>query len=226
MLIHAFVWRKCWIYMLAMGIILSISQLAPAAPYQPQNPITIHSEYIQPNRVSQRVWRIIPESSQDTHTLRFYPKSADKRICEIKFLFDKGSFHQVIWNGLGKKERVEKRPFLILPGFPAPCNLIPVDETISEIRYEKRKKAAGRTFIQRYRMEWRQFSRSDCVKNGWLKEKYAIPETEKLQMATVYDAQGRTILRQLWDENQSWWYYEETLDRRSWRIPQPLQTDQ
>jgi hypothetical protein len=119
---------------------------------------------------------------------------------------------------------------LLLPGYPAPCSVLPADQAESERFYDEKRSAGGRVFVRRYRVFWQDISLEEANSSGWLQAPpstdAAVSPSEKtgdatappLRMLTAVDDDNATVVRQLWREGDHWWIYEETPFKRSWRV--------
>lgn len=105
---------------------------------------------------------------------------------------------------------------LLLPGFPAPCDVLPVGRDDRGSAYAERIEAGGRVFSKSYRVSFTAFSIADAEAMNWIRVQ--DPGRTGLIMVTVTDERGRPVLKQLWPADGSWWLYEETPLRRSWLI--------
>ena len=105
---------------------------------------------------------------------------------------------------------------LLVPGFPAPCDVLPVGAQDSGTLYEEKAEAGGRVFSQRYRVSSAAVNIGEAKTMGWIRAE--DPGRAGLVMVSVSDEQGRPVVKQLWPADGSWWLYEETPVRRSWLV--------
>jgi hypothetical protein len=119
---------------------------------------------------------------------------------------------------MGKSgEKRSRTGLLLAPGFPAPCDVLPVGPGVdSGAAYEERSEAGGRVFSRTYRVFFHSFTVGEAKANGWIREE--APGIPGLMMITVTGEKGRPVVKQLWPAEGSWWLYEETPVRRSWLI--------
>jgi hypothetical protein len=166
-----------------------------------------------------QVWKVVPEATAGgAAVLRFFPEteSTAGSICEI-ILPPSGEEGEITWRGVGKSaEKRSSTGLLIIPGFPAPCDILPVEGAGEGRVYQEKSEVGGSVFSRSYRVDFAQYSFAEAQAQGWIKG--AAPVSTGLVMVTVTDARGRLTVRQLWSAAGSWWLYEETPLRRSWLI--------
>ncbi len=105
---------------------------------------------------------------------------------------------------------------LLVPGFPAPCDVLPIGRQDSGRTYEERSEAGGRVFSRTYRISFAAFAVDEAKARGWIRAE--DPGKAGLIMVALTDDRGRPVVMQLWPADGSWWLYEETPLRRSWLI--------
>ena len=121
------------------------------------------------------------------------------------------------WQGLqGKRTKTSANGILIIPGHPAPCDLLPPEHDDQKPTFEERESAGERVFVKQYRISYRSVAKDEAVNEKWLKN--AAGDHSSFQLRTVVDEQGALVVRQLWPEGAPWWVYEETPLRRSWLV--------
>lgn len=133
----------------------------------------------------------------------------------------------------GRLKRVEKRigrgdkkirvieipscPIVLSEGFPIPYDVLsPHDDTIREAVIKKQ--AGGMTFSFRVTRETREISLNEAMSENMVNEEMARDLSGKaLRLITVRKGE-EFLVRQLWPDGASWWVYEETPVRKSWRV--------
>lgn len=192
-----------------------------ALPYRPAAAFSVASEYAPINNSAPphtQVWNIVPFVGPDgAATLRFFLEAASKpeMVCELR-LPASGSAGEIRWEGIGKTKK-SVTGILLAPGFPAPCDVLPVGRRDSEDRvYEEMTEAGGRAFSRSYRVSFHESGIEEARAKGWIRGE--LPGTPALVMVEVTDNNGRPVVKQLWPVGGSWWFYEETPRRRSWLI--------
>jgi hypothetical protein len=210
-----------WIIVVTLGLMLPAFQ-CKAASYRPDTSIRILSQYPDGSNsapAQTQVWKIVPETLADgAMLLQFFLASAgsETAVCELEFS-GAGRDGEVRWRGIGKEtEKTCQNNFLLVPGFPAPCDVLPVNNPGDGYVYQDRNEAGGSVFIRKYQVTLQSVTPSEARANGWLDEN--TPDFSGLVMVTAVDQRGETAVRQLWPINGSWWIYEETPQRRSRRI--------
>jgi hypothetical protein len=194
-----------------------------ALPYWPQANLRILSEYRSPpdmDRVRSHVWEVGPEALLDgIYVLRFYEehKKRPSPLCEVMFRPHEGG-HEIEWQGMGEGPRKKgSNGFLIMPGFPVPCDILPVLGEDHAGIYEEKVEAGGQIFVRRYKVSSQGIGVDEVRERGWIQN--GLQEHANYTLITVIDDKGNMVVRQLWPPDGTWWIYEETPLRRSWRIP-------
>ncbi len=208
--------------LMAVFGLLTLASECRAFFYRPAAAVSILSEYAALNDSAPphtQVWKVVPEATpDDAATLRFFPEAAVRAdaVCEIS-LPPFGSGGEIIWKGIGESgEKRSTTGLLLLPGFPAPCDILPVGEKDEGRVYQQKREAGGSVFTRSYQVSSARFSVAEAKAKGWIREE--APGIPDLIMVTANDEKGRLALMQLWPAAGSWWLYEETPLRRSWLI--------
>jgi len=194
----------------------------PASPYRPAAAVSILSEY--PGcearaRHRTQVWKVVPEGAPDGATLlRFFLEASSEAaaVCELR-LPPPGSAGEIRWEGMGRSGQKKSGTGLLLaPGFPAPCDVLPVGpgEGGGSREYGERIEAGGRVFSRKYRVSFHPVTVGEARAMGWIRAEE--PDSAGLIMVTATDEKARPVVKQLWPADGSWWLYEETPLRRSW----------
>jgi len=193
--------------------------IVKAQPFVVQTPLLIETEILstESNSLqSKKKYQAIIESGPKQQTfLTFYQASANKLpLCRLTSLAD-GS---LTWQKTMRSKPLKVSEIIFLqPGFPIPVDILPVTlQEQAEITYETHTKTGGRTFLKSYTVVIAAINTETAEDNGWLK--HPVPQGNRLRLFTVTDGQGRFISKQLWPVHGSWWFYEETPFRRSWRL--------
>ena len=208
--------------LLAVIGLLMLADECRAFPYRPVAALSILSEYAAFNDSAPRhtqVWKVVPEVGSDgASILRFFLEASAETIpvCEIG-IPSPGTAGEIRWKGTGKSgQKNSSAGILLLPGFPAPCDVLPVGPGDRGGAYEERIEAGGRVFSKSYRVSFVAFDVADAKAMSWIRVE--DPGKAGLIMVTVTDEKGRLVVKQLWPADGSWWLYEETPLRRSWLI--------
>jgi len=187
-----------------------------AFPFLPETELKIVSEILNPGDSEPvfRMWTLVPESAPDgTYLLKFFPEVPESLtpFCELKINLTSG---EIEWHGTGRKRKKSgTNGMMIVPGFPAPCDILPVAQKEPVKTYKDSTQAGGRVFVKKYRILREDVSSEEAKKNGWLEKN--IPEPAGFIMMTAVDEQEHLVVKQLWPVNGTWWIYEETPYRRS-----------
>jgi hypothetical protein len=214
--------RKLAFLFLLLFLVLSYSR-AYALPYRPENKIRILSNYLSSGDKSSEyahVWNMEPGSSPEgKYLLEFYPDSGSlsKPICRLKIARD-GLIKEIDFEAMeGGRGKTVKTGLLIITDFPVPCDMVPVSQSDAQEVYKDRTEAGGRVFVRKYNVSYRRVDLQEARENGWLRPD--LSESSSLNMVTVSDNKGHEVVKQLWPVDGTWWIYEETSLRKSWRVP-------
>jgi len=208
--------------LLAVMGLLMLADECGAFPYRPATALSLLSEYTALNDSAPprtQVWKVVPEVGPDGGSiLRFLVEVSPEAgaVCELR-LPAPGTAGDIQWKGMGKRgEKKSGAGILLLPGFPAPCDVLPVGQGDRGGTYGERIEAGGRVFSKSYRVSFTAFAVADAKAMGWIRGE--DPGAAGLIMVAVTDEKGRPVVKQLWPADGPWWLYEETPLRRSWRI--------
>jgi len=204
--------------MALLGVIalLMLADDCRAFPYRPSETLNLLSEYHDSVPPHSRVWKVVPESgSSGASILRFFTSISAETgaACELR-LPSPGSAGDIQWEGKSGQKKIVSG-ILLLPGFPAPCDILPIGLGGGGV-YEEKSEAGGRVFSRSYRVTFDAVSFAEAKSMGWVKVEN--PGQAGLIMVAVTDGKGRPVVKQLWPADGSWWIYEETSLRRSWLI--------
>ncbi len=209
-------------FLLAVGFLLLPLFECSALFYCPEAGLRIVSEYAAVDDAltpDTRVWKVVPEATADKGVkLQFFLEQAAgaEAVCTL-FLPAAGAAGEIRWQGMGKnREKTSATGLLLVTGFPAPCDVLPVKENHEGRVYQEKTGAGGSVFVRNYKVSSEACSAAEAEAKGWIKKEAS--DASNLMMFTVTDAEDRLVVRQLWPENGSWWLYEETPLRRSWHI--------
>lgn len=205
---------------LAGIVFLSFAGECLAFPYRPAAALSIVSEYsaLSSARPHTQVWKVVPAASPDGATLLRFSLEASAEavaLCELR-LPPPGVAGEIQWTGGGKIGQKSGSGMLLVPGFPAPCDVLPIGALDSGKVYEEKAVAGGRVFSKSYRVSVVPLSIGEAKAAGWIRVENM--GGEGLIMVSVTDEAGRPVVKQLWPADGSWWLYEETPLRRSWLV--------
>ena len=207
--------------MLAVIGLMALAGECLASPYRPAAAVSILSEYPASKASAPphtQVWKVVPEGAPDGATLlRFFLEASAEAVpvCALR-LPPPGSGGEIRWEGMGRSgQKKSGTGVLLVPGFPAPCDVLPVGpgDGGGEV-YEERIEAGGRVFSKKYRISSHSVTAGEARAMGWIRVE--DPGAAGLIMVTVTDDKARPVVKQLWPGDGSWWLYEETPLRRSW----------
>ena len=208
--------------LLALIGLLMLADECRAFPYRPAAAVSLLSEYAASKDSAPphtQVWKVVPEIGPDgASILRFFLEASAEAVpvCELR-LPSPGAAGEIRWEGMGESgQKKSGAGILLVPGFPAPCDVLPVGQGDRDGAYGERIEAGGRVFSKSYRVSFAAFNVADAKAMDWIRVE--DPGKAGLIMVTVTDEKGRPVVKQLWPADGSWWLYEETPLRRSWLI--------
>ncbi len=111
-------------------------------------------------------------------------------------------------------------PIVLSEGHPIPYDWIaPFNDEIVETVI--RKRSGNTVFRKSVRRTTRFISAEEAMELQMLKDGlYTLPGEARLKLISIESENHQLLVRQLWCETDtSWWIFEETPNRRSWRIP-------
>lgn len=108
--------------------------------------------------------------------------------------------------------------FIPVAGFPAPCQIFGLDTLEEDGSFDIVRLAGGRRFISSLAYTCETVKPETALENNWLLSGSSAYDSKKaLVMVTVVDASNVTLIRQLWQDGDAWWLYEETAFAQFWR---------
>ncbi len=194
-----------------------------SSAYRPAQSITVVSTSLLPDVVSAKseetAWRIVPETIEDSSfALGFYRRqNPDQPVCRLVpsgphpglYLGDGRTYPHVSAGG----------ELMVFPGFSIPCDILPVHTICSTDEpgiYDIRRQVGERGFTDQWQAECLTITRSEALSAGWIRDDSDVAEPLFwIQVTRLRDKE--LLVRQLWQPGDSWWLYEETPYRRSWR---------
>lgn len=195
-----------------------------AKPYQPAESITVVSESIvsgdiSPGGLDGIFWRITPETYEDgSFCLGFYRAETDDPVGRLVLAGANPGFY--LADGARFSHVISASGLMLFPGFSVPCDLLPVNGACGNVALdiiEVRRQAGEKTFVEQFQVDCIVVSSADAMAQGWIMEPIGDAQTLILIRATNLRS-GENVVRQLWVPGDTWWRYEETPFRRSWRL--------
>ena len=170
---------------------------------------------------AERTWLITAHRSANRgQVLRFMlqRKNSRETFGELISPDDFAGKAPVRWRAMNDdRSREGIGQLLIMPGYPAPCNVLPRYPARDEEVYQERREAGGQVFVKNYHLEREAVPLAQALNEGWVTNDDVI-NGRPLQLITVLDDLDRLVVRQLWPEGAAWWVYEETPFRQSWLV--------
>jgi len=186
--------------------------------YRPFNRVVVETEVIRPDsgRGLSKTTYIIQASplGDDGVVINFSSiASPSKPVCQLSLL---AGNHILLKKDMAATAISFGDGMLLQGGFPVPVDILPIYTEKIRDTITVHEKVGGRTFSRTYKVSLTAIDYNSVKENGWLKMN--LPDDTKFRTVTVSDNQSKSISLQVWPDNGSWWIYEETQFRRSWRI--------
>jgi hypothetical protein len=198
-----------------------------AAPYHPDQAIRVHTEVSgdgdDSRETSRMAWTVLPRKNSDGSVTLSYTIEADAQpLCRIRTA---GSRAGIQWEeGVKGPDILRNEELLIAPGYPAPCDLLPVaklmDDTGKTLKFEIKRRAGGATLADSVVVDIIPVKMDDAKASGWVPLDFSdFQDGDSLWLVRAINMRSNTFLvQQLWLSTGSWWIYEETPYRRSWQM--------
>jgi hypothetical protein len=165
------------------------------------------------------MWHLVVGQTDSGITrISFFTERFEKEICYLS-IDPNGSI--IGSSAILNQNVIQSEGIFLAPGFPAPCDILPIKQMtagcpLSMVR-DISKKIAGETFAYQIEIRCEPVSVDEAVREGWIRDADTI--SGPLKMVSVVNMQNRQLMvRQLWIDGDSWWLYEETAFRESWRM--------
>lgn len=199
------------------GLLFAVPAPARGEPYYPDGAISVLSEYTDGSAASPRQvkWDIRTRDFDAYWTLAFSPGGSQDPLCRVTLSRGEDGLN-IAWEGPGDRGKTRFSAMMVLPGFPAPCDILPSVTGDSTRTYRVKREAGGHGFVTTYRVVREEVTLQEATARGWVR---ALTEIQPpLSALRVVDSSGATVVMQLWDSHGSWWLYEESGSRRSWVV--------
>ena len=160
-------------------------------------------------------------SAHKGYFLKFQHNSSD--YCKISI--EKNELYKSsikLFNSSGKLIHHSFGAFLPVSGFRVPFRMIDGDALRQNNDHFKIvQTAGGRNFSNSFNLQMEIVTIKEAIENQWLSPDFNPDDTEdesiKLFLYTVRSEHGIFLFKQLWQQNDTWWLYEETQKEKSWR---------
>lgn len=180
--------------------------------------LSVVSQYLQSTgsaKPSLMTWTIRIQKTDGAGTeYAFFPKGQAQPVCRVTIGGDDP--RRITWQP--SDERLsprENEDILIVSGFPAPCDILPIGQKADQQDYEEQFTAGSATFLRKYRVIKTEIKAADVYSLTSGLSSMALPD--KLINFSVVDASGQPVCRQIWIPGDTWWIFEETPFQRAWR---------
>jgi len=192
--------------------------VAHGEAYHPEGALHILSEYRELRSGSTRKanWKVLPEDLDAHRILNFYLADGNEPLCKLMLFHEKDKL-KIQWQARGVRKKTVFEEILVLPDFPVPCDILPIDMDENTGTFKTRREAGGRWFVTTYKVVRKEVGPQEAMGQGWIRAGVKAPGP--FYFLNVLDSSGNMVLRQLWDDNGNWWMYEENVSgRRSWLV--------
>jgi hypothetical protein len=209
------------------GILLfsgfTVSGVMAATPYFPAQPILVVSETITPGSPSGdgTFWHIIPQTDDDgSFYLDFQQTEFEPPVCRLILSGPRTGLY--LADGARFPNTVSAADLMLFPGFSIPCDVLGGKEGFCDGKepavIDIRRQSGQSIFIEQYQLHCSEIPSSEAATRGWVRE--PTGEADHFVMVRVTNLRtGENVARQLWAPGETWWRYEDTPFRRSWRLP-------
>jgi len=109
-----------------------------------------------------------------------------------------------------------KNNFLAQPGYSLPVDVLPDAPANSSLRYSAVRETQGLKFKRYYTMTVQEISLMSAREHGYIT--FEDDLSGRLLIYNLIDNSGNRVLMQIREEGKKMWLYEETIQRRSWRL--------
>lgn len=213
-------------FMIIMTVLVLTMVSAYAAtdkPYQPAGTITLFTESLgfperQPDQAGV-TWRVeTGPCDVGGPCIVFYHPAVPDPVCRVVLSGPDSGL--VLSDGSRFAGAIQADGFMFFPGFSIPCDVLslPIDPAGDPSRVVAGQRKAGTTiFIERLEVNYLSVSPEEAMAQGWIREPAQLADAFILIRATN-QRNGELAVQQLWNLAESWWLYEETPYRRSWRL--------
>jgi hypothetical protein len=217
--------KRLPLYLLSIWLIFFlIPNISNALPYQPLTNVFLETQYNNKDSKenSEDVnWKIVPGTDQKGYFLRFLYNSHD--YCKI--YIENNELHKSSIKLFNSSDRLIHHSFgafIPISGFKIPFRMIDADALKQNNDHFKIvQTAGGRNFSNLFNLQMEIVTIKEAIENQWLSPDFNPDDTEnesiKLFLYTVRSEDGTFLFKQLWQQNDTWWLYEETQKEKSWR---------
>lgn len=196
---------------------LGIGYWIPAAHAEAET-FVVRSKYLNPvtHQWDQEIkWRVHRLSSTYMEIFRKDREQPDMALTYA----DDGRLSSIAdyLSGMKDTSFSPKERIILSRGFPVPYDFLdPLDNNSRDVVLKK--KIGDTSFSDHVSREVQLISSEQAVSWNMMDEKWPQPFGEKLRLIII--KRGDSLLvRQLWPQKATWWIFEETDVRKSWRLP-------
>jgi hypothetical protein len=202
---------------------------AVAFPYQPAEPLRVISQISadlnESGKPDVSFWRVVAEADQgeDEATLSFFNDMSDDRLCQL-IVTGTGEIRNVDITGIPDNLVIRENDLLLVPGFPVPCNILPVQlmtgsQPSASKLYHVSRSSGSHVFADTLEVQAYPVTREAAQAKGWINSSLSTEQIGSLKVLKVVNQRnGDLVVLQLWETDADWWMYEKTLFRQSWRL--------
>ena len=198
--------------------------------YQPSAPVFVKTQVLkisdEKDAPDMKIWRVVAEVSDQSgeKELSIYSQNAQKPICRITFSYTGQIAKTDIAGAQGNI--LQKDDFLAVPGYPAPCDILPqalITSNASEASasFQIQRDISGQKFMDEICINSFPISIHAAGTKGWLKGAARDYSGMLRVVKAVNCRSGKLVSLQVWPVGGSWWFYEQTPYRKSWQIASP-----
>jgi uncharacterized protein (UPF0248 family) len=202
--------RYMWLFVVLWMVLVTSSIAGPFAS------VTVRSVYMDTrtgNWGKDVLWQFSWEDRGKTIVVR---QDGDEQAM-VRLMYRENGTVQRMWKRIRGNEVMETPAAAILlsNGYPVPYDTLgAIREGSGEIVIKRR--AGGVRFSFKVTREVARISLAEARSQGMV-DQAGVLDAHDLRIITIRKA-GRLMVRQLWAAGDSFWLYEETPIRRSWRV--------
>lgn len=162
-------------------------------------------------------WRVENKQIDDTEIQYEFSKNQLKSSNTIGVLTVAKKDKNIHYVGAGGPLKSVVPGILFSVESPVPFNLVFPEVLKDELDVQLSIQAGGRQFVKNYSITKQALTYEEAQQNGWIQDK-PKGANGTLSLVTVLNDNDKPVLKQVWQQGDAWWVYEETQFRISRRF--------
>ncbi len=208
----------CFIIILPLYLLASFD-CSFARPFFSESTLIIDSEYsgrLHQNFGEKATWHLIFEPKPSGFSIQ-YKLNGNNTFCTLDLNEENEFANFTLINSKGKNIDTASISYIPFQGIPAPCRILPENFTKIDT-FKILQQAGNRKFSNQYTIEKEPVTLEDVFLNKWVDVNTYDQENNERKLYFIFvKKNNQLIFKQLWEENSTWWLYEETTNSKSWR---------